>query len=84
MTNGGSGYLAPPKVDIIGNGSGAIAEATIGGDGTVTGINVINGGSGYWPIPAGGINPAAIPVPPANQGAFVLISTGYVVNLVYR
>ena len=84
VTNGGSGYLAPPKVDIIGNGSGAIAEATIGGDGTVTGINVINGGSGYWPIPAGGINPAAIPVPPANQGAFVLISTGYVVNLVYR
>jgi len=84
VSNGGSGYLAPPKVDIIGNGSGAVVEATIGGDGTVTGINVINGGSGYWPIPAGGINPGALPVPPAHQGAFVLISTGYVVNLVYR
>jgi hypothetical protein len=84
VTNGGSGYLAPPKIDIIGNGSGAVAEATIGGNGTITGINVINGGSGYWPIPAGGVNPAALPVPPANQGAFVLISQGYVVNLLYR
>ena len=84
VTNGGSGYLAPPKINIVGNGSGAVAEATIGGDGTVTGINVINGGSGYWPIPAGGINPAATPVPPANQGAFVVISQGYVINLLYR
>jgi len=84
VTNGGSGYLAPPKVDILGNGSGAVVEATIGGSGTVTGINVIHGGSGYWPIPAGGINPAAYPVPPANQGAFPVISTGFVTNLLYR
>jgi hypothetical protein len=84
VSNGGSGYLAPPKIDILGNGSGAIAEATINGDGSVTGINVINGGSGYWPVPAGGVNPAAYPVPPANQGAFVVISTGYIVNLLYR
>jgi len=76
--------LAPPKVDILGNGSGAVVEATIGGSGTVTGINVIHGGSGYWPIPAGGINPAAYPVPPANQGAFPVISTGFVTNLLYR
>jgi hypothetical protein len=47
-------------------------------------INVIDGGSGYWPIPSGGVNPAAFPVPPANQGAFIAISTGYPINLYSR
>jgi len=84
IQNGGSGYLAPPKVDILGSGSGAIVEATLGGSGTVTGFNIINGGSGYWPIPSGGVNPAAYPVPPANQGAFPIISTGYITNILYR
>jgi len=84
VTNGGYGYLAPPNIAILGNGSGAAAQATINGDGVVTGINVINGGSGYWPIPAGGINPNAYPVPAANQGAFPIISTGFVTNLLYR
>jgi hypothetical protein len=68
----------------MGDGSGAVAEAVINGTGVVTAINVINGGSGYWPVPSGGVNPAAYPVPPANQGAFVAITTGYVVNLKYR
>jgi len=84
LVNGGSGYLAPPQVDIIGNGSGAVVTANIGGDGTVTGFNIISGGSGYWPIPSGGVNPAAYPVPPANQGAFPIISTGYITNILYR
>jgi len=96
VTNGGSGYLAPPKIDILGNGSGAAAVATMSmtypvghpqagiGYGSVTGITVVNGGSGYWPIPSGGINPAAYPVPPANQGAFAAISTGFAANLLYR
>ena len=84
VQNGGAGYLAPPKVDILGSGSGAIVEAITGDTGTVTGFNIINGGSGYWPIPAGGINPAAYPVPPANQGAFPIISTGYITNILYR
>ena len=84
IQNGGSGYLAPPKVDILGSGSGAIVEATLGGSGTVTGFNIINGGSGYWPIPAGGVNPSSYPVPPANQGAFPIISTGYITNILYR
>ena len=83
VVNGGSGYLAPPKINIIGDGAGAVAEAVMSG-GTVQSINVINGGSGYWPVPSGGVNPAAYPVPPANQGAFVAISTGYVENLMYR
>lgn len=83
VNNGGAGYLAPPKVNIMGDGSGAVAEAVIEG-GVVTAINIINGGSGYWPVPSGGVNPAAYPVPPANQGAFVAITTGYVDNLFYR
>jgi hypothetical protein len=84
LVNGGSGYLAPPKVDIVGNGSGAVVTANIGGNGTVTGFNIISGGSGYWPIPSGGVKPAAYPVPPANQGAFPIISTGYISNIFYR
>ena len=84
LVNGGSGYLAPPQVDIVGNGSGAVVTANIGGSGTVTGFNIISGGSGYWPIPSGGVNPAAYPGPPANQGAFPIISTGYITNILYR
>jgi hypothetical protein len=84
VSNGGSGYLAPPKIDIIGNGSGAEAVATINDTGVITTINVTNPGSGYWPVPAGAVNTAAYPVPPQNQGAIVVISTGYVVNLLYR
>lgn len=84
VSNGGSGYLAPPKIDIIGNGSGAEAVATINDNGVITAINVTNPGSGYWPVPAGAVNTAAYPVPPQNQGAIVVISTGYVVDLLYR
>jgi hypothetical protein len=84
VANGGSGYLAPPKVNILGNGAGARAEATINADGVVTGITVTDGGSGYWPVPAAGVNVNAYPVPPQSQGAIVIISTGYVENLVYR
>ena len=84
VQNGGSGYLAPPKIEIIGNGAGAVAVAEINSDGVVTAINVTNGGSGYWPVPSAGVNTAAYPVPPQNQGALVLITTGFVVDLVYR
>lgn len=84
VQNGGSGYLAPPRIDIIGNGAGATAEAVINADGVVTEIIVTNGGSGYWPVPAGGVNTAAYPIPPQNQGALVSITTGYAINLLYR
>ena len=84
IQNGGSGYLAPPKIDIIGNGAGATAEAVINDSGVVTDIIVTNGGSGYWPVPAAGVNTAAYPVPPQNQGAIVSITTGYAVDLFYR
>ncbi len=84
VQNGGSGYLAPPRVDILGDGAGAAAYAVINAQGTVTEIVVTEQGSGYWPLPAGGVNPYAYPVPPANQGAIVAITTGFVVNLFYR
>jgi hypothetical protein len=96
VTNGGSGYLAPPQIDIIGDGAGATAEAVMSatyppghphagmGYGSVIGINVITGGSGYWVVPNAGINTPYYPVAPNNQGAMVLIGTGFVDNLYYR
>ena len=48
---GGSGYLVPPQVFVIGGGgSGAVVTATVSG-GAVTGLNIINGGSGYTSNP---------------------------------
>jgi hypothetical protein len=86
IQNAGSGYLAPPKIDIIGNGAGAEAVATIGSQGQVTNIEVINPGSGYWPVPNQNYTPGGSPIPisPSQQGAIVNITTGYVVNLMYR
>ena len=83
VTNGGSGYLAPPKINIIGSGAGATAEATVSG-GVVTGITVTNGGSGYWYLPNAGFGIGYYPVNPNQTGAAVVISTGYVVDLLYR
>ena len=83
ITNGGSGYLAPPRIIIVGNGSGATATATINNTGVVTAINITNGGSGYWPLPNLGPNVPA-PANPANLGAAVMITTGFVVDLLYR
>ncbi|MGE5377790.1 MAG: hypothetical protein ACM3XO_22245, partial [Bacteroidota bacterium] len=39
--------LPNASVDITGDGSGATATATVGWDGSITGINVTNPGSGY-------------------------------------
>ena len=51
VTNGGSGYVRPPGVNITGGGGfGAMASATISG-GAVTGITVTNPGSGYTSAP---------------------------------
>jgi hypothetical protein len=83
VVNGGSGYLAPPKIDIIGDGAGATAVATIS-QGVVTGIEVTNGGSGYWYLPNAGFGVGTYPNNPNQTGAAVIISTGYVVDLLYR
>jgi hypothetical protein len=68
----------------VGEGAGATATATIGGDGEIASITVTDGGSGYWFAPNAGINTPYYPVPANNQGAAVVISTGYVVDLFYR
>lgn len=83
VTNGGMGYLAPPKINIIGSGAGATAVATVSG-GVVTGITVTNGGSGYWYLPNAGFGVGYYPTSPDQTGAAVVISTGYVVDLLYR
>jgi hypothetical protein len=72
VTNAGNGYLAPPKVSIVGLGAGAVAEAEITG-GQVSAINVINGGQGYTPSPAQPTVPAA-----------VFITTGAVTDIIVR
>ena len=71
LTINGSGYLAPPLIEFVGEGAGARAEATVSG-GAVSSITLLDGGSGY------------LPVPPTMVSAQVLISTGYVTNMYYR
>lgn len=83
ITNGGSGYLAPPHINFIGDGAGATAVATVS-DGIVTGVTVTNGGSGYWYLPNAGMGAGIYPNNPNQTGAAVIISTGYVVDLLYR
>jgi hypothetical protein len=46
ITNGGSGYSTAPQVVIRGTGINASAQATVSG-GIVTGIILVNGGTGY-------------------------------------
>lgn len=84
LQNAGQGYLAPPKINIIGDGAGATAEATISPTGSIETITVTNGGSGYWLMPNAGVNTPYYPVAPNQQGAMVIISTGYVLDLFYR
>ena len=73
VTNGGQGYVAPPIVQILGNGSGAEAIVTSVGNGQIGAIQVTNGGSGYLPLQYQG-----------TVCAQVLITTGYIPNLQYR
>jgi hypothetical protein len=85
MQNNGVGYAAPPKVNIVGNGAGAQARAIWSPEtGAVTGIEVLDGGSGYWRVPNTTMTTGVYPVSPQNQGALVIISTGYIENLLYR
>jgi hypothetical protein len=50
ITNPGVYYVAPPLIEILGNGSGASATCTIDPNGGVAGVTITNGGSGYLPI----------------------------------
>lgn len=72
IVNQGQGYLAPPLIEIFGDGAGAAAVATLGAQGQVATITIVSGGSGYRPIP------------PTNTAASIVISTGRVENILYR
>jgi hypothetical protein len=69
VTQSGYGYLAPPRVNIIGLGAGAVAEAEIEGN-SVSAINVINGGQGYVSNPQQSNQIAAVSL---NRGAITSI-----------
>lgn len=85
ITKQGYGYTSPPTIAFIGDCvTPAAATCQVNTSGTIQSIVVTNPGSGYWPVPSGGPNSAAIPIPPPNQGALCSISTGYIVNLMYR
>jgi hypothetical protein len=69
VNQSGYGYLAPPKVSIIGLGAGAVAESEIT-NGSVTAINVINGGQGYVTNPQ---QTQKIAIVSINRGGIVSI-----------
>ena len=71
VSNPGFGYLAPPLIEFVGEGAGAVATASISGS-SISGITLVTGGAGYRPVP------------PTMQSVQVLVSTGRVVNLKYR
>jgi hypothetical protein len=73
LGNLGQGYVARPRVQILGNGAGARAVAAIGSDGTVSAITILSGGSGYTPVQFQG-----------TQTATVYLDNGTVTNLQYR
>ena len=73
LNNPGQFYVAAPYVQILGNGAGAVAEAVLGGNGTVSSVTVVNGGSGYLPIQFQG-----------GVAATAFFSNGKVENVQYR
>ena len=76
VNNAGTGYMAAPCVQILGNGAGAtaIGEPFVGPSG-IGAITVTNGGSGYLPLNFGGTE---------AQAVTVVVTTGYVTNIFYR
>jgi len=73
VTAAGYGYLAPPRVTIIGNGAGAQAVSTVNDAGGVQSITVVDGGEGYTPLQIAG-----------STCATVLIDGGAVLDILYR
>ena len=70
----GQGYIAVPKVQILGDGAGATAVCTgLTSTGGVAGVTVTSGGSGYLPLQY-----------QSTQQATVLFTKGYVLNIKYR
>jgi hypothetical protein len=78
ITNRGSYYNSPPKLEISGDGSGAILTPIIK-NGFLTSVKIVNGGSGY------NSNNAKIEVIPAGSEAkFEADITSWTINLVEK
>jgi hypothetical protein len=73
LNNLGQYYVAAPYVQILGNGAGAEAVATVNPGGTVSSVTVTNGGSGYVPLQFQG-----------STAATVVFSNGKIENILYR
>jgi hypothetical protein len=73
VTYPGQYYMAPPYVQILGNGAGAEAVASASGNGGVAGVTVTNGGAGYVPLQFQG-----------SLAATVLFTNGLIRNVQYR
>lgn len=73
LNNPGVNYVAAPYVQILGNGSGAIAQAVLGSNGTLSGVDVITSGTGYLPVQFQG-----------GVAATAFFSNGKIENVQYR
>lgn len=73
ITNAGYNYVAPPHIQILGNGSGAEATCTIGDNGQIAGVTIVNGGSGYVPFQFQG-----------SISATAVFTNGRIENVQYR
>ena len=73
VTSAGYSYLAPPRIRIFGNGSGAVATSTVNDAGGVQSITVVDGGEGYTPLAIGG-----------TECGTVVIDGGAVLDILYR
>jgi hypothetical protein len=73
ITNAGYNYIAPPLIQILGNGSGAEATCTIGDNSQISGVTIVNGGSGYVPFQFQG-----------SVSATAVFTNGKVENVQYR
>ena len=81
LTAAGSSYTSAPAV--AASAGNSIWRAVVGGAVNTT-ITVTNGGSGYWYLPNAGFGAGLYPISPGQTGAGVVISTGYVIDLLYR
>ena len=82
LTNGGSGYTAPPKVNISApegpNGIAAQASTTIDAFGRVTSVNIVNSGTQYS-------NPPTITIdPPIGVGVSATASVAKMQPIYYK
>ena len=73
ITNAGYNYVAPPYIQILGNGSGAEATCTIGDNNQISGVTIVNGGSGYVPFQFQG-----------SISATAIFTNGKIENVQYR